>query len=595
MFRVLWRFRDTLRPHRRRLLLGSLLVLLTAAAELALPWPLKIIVDDVLRGEQLSAPLGPAMRTLGIHGTTAVLATLAALLVLLAGLVAALDYASGRLLNGVGERLLADLRGQTFAHLQRLSLRFHDRGQVGDLANRITGDIDQMQSLLVAALSTLLPNVTLLIGILVVVVVVDPIFALLMLAGVPALFGVVLHYRLAIKQAARETRRHEGRVASHVTETLGSIRLVQAYAAERRSDGYFRSYSQQRLRAGLRRVDLTARLPAAVDVVAQVGTAAVLFTGALRVVNGQLTLGVLLVFLAYLRQVLDPMRALAKLTSTISRGAASAERVEEVLRRETPVRDRPSSLPCRGIRGEVALRAVTFGYDAKRPVLRHVSLQASPGQMVALAGPTGAGKSSIAGLLSRLYDPDQGQVLLDGRDVRDYNVDSLRQNVALVLQDSLLLSGTILHNIAFGNPTATGDQVRTAAEAAYVDEFVRHLPDGYDTIVSEGGTTLSGGQQQRIAIARALVKDAPVVVLDEPTSSLDPLSAQYVMRGLRRLTKGRTVIVIAHRLSTLRSADCIYVIEHGRILDAGTYAELTSRPGTFSRMHAALTGAAAAS
>ena len=484
--------------------------------------------------------------------------------------------------------MLADLRRTTFAHLQRLSLGFHDRRQVGDLANRITGDIDQMQSLLVAALSTLLPNAALLCGIVVVVFVVDPVFGLLTLALGPVLFAVVLHYRRAIKQAARDTRRHEGRVASHVTETLGSIRLVQAYAAEKRSDERFRSYSEDRLQAGLRRVEVSARLPAAVDTVAQIGTAIVLFVGALRVVNEQMTLGLLLVFLAYLRQVLDPMRALAKLTSTISRGAASAERVEEVLRVEAAVQDRPSSRPHRAERGEVELRAVTFGYQPDRPILHDVSLRALPGQTVALAGPTGAGKSSIAGLLPRLYDPDEGQVLLDGRDVRDYTVDSLRQNIALVLQETVLLTGSILDNIAFGNPDATEEQLHAAAEAAYVDEFVRHLPDGYDTTVSERGTTLSGGQRQRIAIARALAKDAAVVVLDEPTAGLDSLSEQYVLRGLRRLTTGRTVIVIAHRLSTLRNADRIYVIERGRVGDAGTYTELTSRPGIFSLMHAAL-------
>ncbi len=588
MFRVLWRFRGTLLPHRRRLLLGTLLVLLTAAVELALPWPLKVIVDDVLRGEEPAAPIGPALDALGIGGTTAVLAALAALLALLAGLAALLDYAAVRLLNGVGERMLADLRRTTFAHLQRLSLRFHDRRQVGDLANRITGDIDQMQSLLVAALSTLLPNAALLGGIVVVVFVVDPVFGWLTLGLGPVLFAVVLHYRRAIKQAARDTRRHEGRVASHVTETLSSIRLVQAYAAEKRSDERFHAYSEDRLQAGLRRVEISARLPAAVDTVAQIGTAVVLFVGALRGVDGQRPLGLLLVVLAYLRQVLDPMRALAKLTSTISRGAASAERVEEVLRVEAAVQDRPSARPHHAERGEVQLRTVTFGYQADRPILHEVSLLALPGQTIALAGPTGAGKSTIAGLLPRLYDPDEGQVLLDGRDLRDYTVESLRQNIAMVLQETVLLTGSILDNIAFGNPDATEEQLHAAAEAAYVDEFVRDLPDGYDTTVSERGTTLSGGQRQRIAVARALVKDAPVVVLDEPTSGLDSLSEQYVLRGLRRLTTGRTVIVIAHRLSTLHNADCIYVIERGRVADVGTYTELAGRPGTFSRMHAAL-------
>ena len=586
MFGVLWRFRDTWRPHRLRLVFGILLVLLASLIGLAFPWPLKLIVDDVLPRRDIAGPIGDALDGLGVQGPVGELAFLAILLVLLAAVAALVDYAAARLLNGVGERMLAGLRQRTFSHLQRLSLGFHKRNQVGDLVNRVTSDVDQTQSLFIAVLSSLVPNVALLVGVLIVVVLIDPVFALLTLCMMPVLFVVVWSLRRSIKAVSREARMREGRVASHITEALGSSGLVQAYAAERRLDESFRVYSLDRLQAGLRRVDLTARLPAAVDMVAQTGTAAVLFIGGLRVLDDKMTLGVLLVFVSYLRQILDPMRALAKLSSTISRGSASAERVEEVLRLEATIVDRPGARRAVGIRGDLELRDVTFGYDPARPVLHQVNLHASPGQTIALVGPTGAGKSSIAALLTRLYDPDKGQVLLDGRDIREYTVASLRQNVAIVLQESLLFSGSILDNIAFGNPDATREELLQAAEAAHVDQFVRDLPRGYDTPVSERGGSLSGGQRQRIAIARALVRRAPVVVLDEPTSGLDVLSEQYVMRGLEQLTSDATVVVIAHRLSTLRAADTIYVLEHGRITDCGSYDELARRPGTFARMHA---------
>ncbi len=590
LFRILWRFRSTWWPHRYRLLLGIALVLLTSAIGLAAPWPLKIVVDDVLSDNGLSEPLRRVLSVVRLDSPMGALAALSIAVILLAALAALVEYASDRLLNGVGERMLAGLREKTFSHMQRLSLSFHNERRVGDLVNRITSDVNETQNLFIVVLSKLIPNVALLVGIVTVVMLIDPTFAFLTLVLMPVLFIVVWSFRKSIKAASREARFREGRVASHITETLGSIRFIQAYGAEDRTDEQFHDYSQDRLEAGLRRVDLSARLPAAVDIVAQVGTAAVLFIGGARVLGGQMSLGTLLVFISYLRQVLDPMRSLAKMTSTFSKGGASAERVEEVLRVEATITDRPNAIPAVGIRGDLELRNVTFGYEPGRPVLRDVNLRARPGETIALVGPTGSGKSTIAALLTRLYDPDAGEVLLDGRDIRDYTVTSLRDNVAVVLQESILLSGSIADNIAFGNPDASYARVRRAANAAFVDEFVLNMPDRFDSVVSERGGSLSGGQRQRIAIARALVKDAPVVVLDEPTSSLDVLSEQYVMRGLERLTSRGTVLVIAHRLSTLRKADRIYVLEKGRIVDSGTFEELSQRPGTFAMMNAAVTG-----
>ena len=584
MLSILWRFRGILRPYRSPLLLGGLLVLVVSAIELALPWPLKVVVDNVLPRERPTGRLAELVGPLA-DSTYGLLAACSAAVVALAVLAAAGSYLSSLLLQGVGERMIADLRTEIFAHLQTLSLSFHDKQRVGDLATRLTGDVNAVQALLVASFGTLVPNVALLVGILVVALVVQPIFALVVLLVAPMLYLVVRHYRAAIKLASKDARRHEGKVASHVNETLSTIRLVQSFAAERRGLERFRLHSDERLRAGLRQVDLQARLPAAIDVVGQVGRAAVLFLGAALVLRGQLSLGLLLVLLTYLQQLYGPMKALARLSSTIAKGQAGAERIEDVLGSRAVVVERPDAVDAPPLTGLVELQGVYFGYDAAQPVLSDISLVALPGQVVALAGTTGAGKSTVASLIPRLYDVTAGRVLLDGHDVRDLTLRSVRSQVAVVQQDPLLVSGTILDNIAFGAPHASREDLLAAARAAYVDEFVDRLPDGYDTVVSERGASLSGGQRQRIAIARALAADTPIVVLDEATSGLDAVSEDLVMRGLARLTAGRTVIVVAHRLSTLRDADRVYVIEQGRVVDSGRHEELAARAGRYREMN----------
>lgn len=584
MLEILRRFSLTLKPYRGRMVIGGLLVLLVAAIELALPWPMQVVVDNVLHGEKITGVRAILLAPV-LDSPVAMIAVCAAAIVVLAGLAALFGYISARLLQSVGERLVADLRTQIFDHLQRLSLTFHQGQRVGDLSSRLTGDVAAIQALLVAVFGTVLPNVALLLGIVGVAVFIEPVFALLLLVIAPAFYLVVRHYRGSIKQASREARLQEGRVSSHVTETLTTIRLVQSFAAERRSLGRFRNHSDARLQAGLRQVDLQARLPAAVEIVAQVGSAGFLMVGAILVLRGQLTVGILFVLLTYLRQVYSPMTALARLTSTISKAQASAERVEEVLRSTVMIKERDGARAAPRLHGYLELRDVSFSYKDGQPVLQNVNLRALPGQMIALAGSTGAGKSTIASLIPRLYDTTSGQVLLDGHDVQDLTVASVRSQVAVVPQEPVMTSGTIMDNIAYGAPDASREQLLRAAQAAFVDEFVDRLPEGYDTHVAEGGASLSGGQRQRIAIARALAADTPIVVLDEPTSGLDTISEALVMRGLAQLTAGRTVVVIAHRLSTLRDADAVFVIQQGRVVASGTHDTLIHTPGHYRDMY----------
>jgi ATP-binding cassette subfamily B protein len=584
MFLTFWRFRRAMIPHSWAMSGGALLVIFVAAMEVALPWPMKIIVDDVLQplggsGSKTEAAfLGPALSPL-------MLLLLAATALLTMTLMnAGADYLGTRVLNGVGEKMMATIRADVFTHLQRLSLSFHDKQRLGDLVTRTTTDVDYVRSLMVSMLSVLLPNVFILGFITTICLLVDPAFALIGMSVAPLLFVTVLVYRRRIKRASRDARSRDSDIAAAISETFSSVRVMQTYTSEARHEEDFRSRNDGRMNAGLRVIRLQSLFSPLVDVIATVGTVLVLWIGAQRVLDGTMTLGLLLVFLAYLKALYSPMKSLAKLTTVISRGQASAERIHEILDTAPAIADKPWARPAPLLVGEVELRGVSFGYQGDREVLHGIDLKAAPGTVVAITGPTGAGKSSVVSLIPRLYDATKGAVLLDGVDVRALQVDSVRKQISMVLQESILFRGTIYDNIAYGSEGVSREEVLAAAEAAYVDEFVRNLPQGYDTPVAERGVSLSGGQRQRIAIARALVRDTPIVILDEPTSGLDAISEQYVMRGLDRLMVGRTVIVIAHRLSTLRRADSIYVLNHGRIVESGRHTELVAAGGLYSRL-----------
>ena len=577
------RFGRFVRPYRWRLTAGTSLAIVQIVIGLAEPWPLALVVDHVLapkRGAR-SSPIAAVVPA--TWSATALIVTAVIALIALVGLSALADFASTRLMDGTGQRIGNDIRAETFAHLQRLSLRFHHRQTVGDLTSRVTGDVDRLQDLMVQALAVLVPNVLLVIGMLAVMFVVDPVFAMLALVVAPLMVWSIYHSTHEMKRASRQARAKDGEVAGIAAESLAAIQVVQAFSLEKKTNAAFVHSTDESLAANLDAIRHQARLGPLVDVAGAIARAVVIAVGAQRVLDGRMTVGVLLVFLAYLTKLYVPVKALSKLTFNISRGEACGERVDAILARTPDVADRPTATPAQPLRGQIDFDHVSFAYGTD-PVLVDACLTIHAGETVAIVGPTGSGKSTLASLIPRFFDPDQGAVRIDGVDIREYALASLRAQIGLVLQDSILFRTSLWDNIACGQPGATSEQVVHAAVQARVDEFVGRLPDGFDTVLGERGADLSGGQRQRVAIARAILRDSPILILDEPTSALDAQAESLVIEALENLMVGRTTIIIAHRLSTVRRADRIIVIDHGHITEQGTHSSLVSEGGLYATL-----------
>ena len=576
MMQTFRRLRPYASPYRRALAVGGVLTLAEVGLSLAQPWPLRWVVDKVLQPQQ------PATHPQLILAASAL--TLVAL-VLLAGFA---DYWATRLLSAAGLHVANDLRLSVLARLQRQSLRFHGKHRVGDLTARVTSDVAYTQDMLVQVLATLLPATALMIGMFVVMITLDPVFTVLALLSTPPLIWATRRARKELRTAARRVRKADGALASAATEDLSAIHLVQVFGLEHDRLRHFAGLSETSLTAGVDSVRVQSRFGPLVEVAGVVSTAVVLWFGAERVLSGHLTLGVLLVFITYLGSLYKPVKQLTKLSQVVSKGAAALERVGEVMDAPVDIVDTPGAVAV-PIRGQIEFRNVSFSYG-REPVLRDLSLTIEAAQNVALVGPTGAGKSTIAALIPRLADVTAGQLLVDGIDVRRHQLAALRGQIATVLQDTVLLDGTLRENIICGHPGARDRDVRRAARLALVDEFATRLPDGLDTHIGERGANLSGGQRQRVAIARAILRDASIVILDEPTSALDAGSEELLVAALANLPQGRTKIVIAHRLSTVRDADRIFVLEHGRIVEAGTHSQLASYGGLYAKLTRFQTG-----
>jgi ATP-binding cassette subfamily B protein len=576
---------DLLRPHWVALTLALLAVLGDTAADVLQPWPIKIVIDNVLLGKKLTGWLGGVAAEAFKNNRLGTLNFAVSAVVIIAVVGAVCAYCDKVLTTSVGQWLAHDLRRMLYHQMQRFSLAEHKEASAGDWITRVTKDIDTVQDFITTSLLGLAVSVLTIAGMLGVMFYVNWRFTLVALSVAPVLGAVSYVYTRRIKKAARAVRQKESELLAGVAAMLSTIHVVQAFAREDYEDRRFDGDSRAQVAVALEARGMKARLSPLVEVIVAVGTALVLAYGGRLALAGRISPGDLWLFLLYLGKMYKPMRDLSKMTDGVSRAIIGFERIQETLLTESRVRDLPDAHPAPPFQGGIEFDRVSFGYSVDAPLLKELSFRIEPGQVAAIVGPSGAGKSTIVSLISRFYDPLSGQVRIDGADIRRFTLKSLRDQISFVLQDTLLFRATIWENITYGSPTATIEDTVRAAELANAHEFILSMPLGYATMVGDRGATLSGGQRQRIAIARAIVRNAPILILDEPTVGLDAASEQAVIEGLDHLMKGRTTIVIAHDLATIRHADVIFVLKGAEIVESGTHDGLLARGGLYAELH----------
>ncbi|HUB97095.1 MAG TPA: ABC transporter ATP-binding protein [Stellaceae bacterium] len=565
-------------PYRLRFGWALLQVFLIAGFNLLKPWPLQLVIDHVLGGTPLDLPW------LGGMAKGALLVTACLGLVVVSVGAGALELAHNYTTIAIGQRMVNDMRGALYAHLQRLSLAFHSRQKVGDLMYRITSDSFAVQTMIMNGLLPILSAVVLLAGIIAVLLPIDTSLTIVSLTVVPPLFALIAVFNRKINTIATDVRERESHVYTLVQWAMSSVKLVQAFTKEEDEYRRFMGASRASLGATLRLYSWQTLYSGAVNGIVAAGTAAVVYVGARSVLAGTLSLGELVVFISYLAQLYAPVNQLTQSWGLIAGARIGATRCFEILDTEADLKDGTKTFPSEGARGEIVLRGVSFRYRPETPVLHEIDLRVVPGTRVAIVGPTGAGKTTLVGLLPRFFDPSAGEVLIDGVDARDYRLKSLRGQIAMVLQPPLVFPISVRDNIAYGRSEASDAEIERAARLARIHDLIVSLPQAYATVLGDNAN-LSEGEKQRLTIARAILRDAPILILDEPTSALDVETEALVIDGIRSLTKDRTTFTIAHRLSTVRNADLVLVLRDGRIVEQGSFGELMRRGGAFADLY----------
>ena len=574
-----------IRPYKKWVILILAAMLLEALMGIASPWPLKIIIDNVIGSQRLPSWLQWIDTTLIGKSKMALALATALLLVLITVIGAIAGYVNSFYTESVGQYVANDTRLKIYHHLQRLSLGYYDTHQVGKILSTLTTDVATMQDFVSTSLLTILVDSLTIVGILSLMFYINWVFALIAIAVTPFLLVFVFRFKKAVKKSVHEVRKDQSSMVAVLQQGLESIRVVNAFGTQNEEENRLKKISLETVHAALRTRKLKALVSPVVSIVVTLCLGVVLWRGSSLVLAGAMTVGALTVLLSYLNKFFSPVKDLAKMTNAVAQAVVAMERIQQLLEIDDIIPQKPNAVNPGKLKGEIVFEKISFGYNHETTILKDISMQINCGQRIGICGPTGSGKSTVASLIPRFYDPWSGRILIDGTDVTDYDLEGLRKQVGFVLQDTLLFYGSIAENIAYGKPAATKEEIINAARLANAEEFILKMPHGYDTLVGERGVTLSGGQRQRIGIARAVIRDSPILVLDEPTASLDTESERLVMDALEKLMAGRTVITITHRLNTISDYDKIFVIQNGVVAEHGTHVELMNHGKLYAELY----------
>lgn len=578
------------KPYRRWLVIIFLAMLVETFMSLAAPWPLKIIIDNVIGHQHLPYWLQWIETGDADKMTIAAEAAMGVILIAVIGSIA--GYIENYYTESVAQYIANDQRQRIYHHLQRLSLSYFDTHQVGNMMSTITQDVATIQGFASTALLSMLVDSLTIIGMVIIMFYLKWDFALVAVGVTPFLLLFVARFKKAVKKATHKVRNYESHMVGVLQEGLESERAVQAFGRQQLEEDKLRTVSLETVSSALKARSVKSMLSPIVSITVACCLAFVLWRGAGLALNGVMTIGALTVFIAYLNKFFKPVQELAKLTNSIAQAAVALERIQAILNTDEVINRKPGARECTTLKGDISFDHIAFAYNTNMPVLTDIHFSIKAGQRVGICGPTGGGKSTVVSLIPRFYEPTAGNVVIDGINISDYILEDLRAQIGFVLQETVLFFGTIGENIAYGKTGATREEMVEAAKLANAYEFIAKMPKGFDTLVGERGVTLSGGQRQRIGIARAVIRNAPVLILDEPTAALDAESEQLVMEALERLMKGRTVIIIAHRLDTIRNADKIIVLKDGVVAEEGTHEELLAKNEIYAELYRIQDGSA---